>query len=40
MPIYCTTDRNKKLVTIVAVTRKVPVAELDLNELYEHRELQ
>jgi hypothetical protein len=22
------------------VTRKVPVEELDLNELYEHRELQ
>ena len=40
MPIYYTTDRNKKIVTIVAVTRKVPVEELDLNELYEHRELQ
>lgn len=40
MPIYCTTDRNKKIVTIVAVTRKVPVEEIDLNELYEHRELQ
>lgn len=39
MPIYCTTDRNKKLVTIVAVTRKVPVEEIDLNELYEYREL-
>lgn len=40
MPIYFTTDRNKKLVSIIAVTRKVPVEELDLNELYEHRELQ
>ena len=40
MPIYYTTDRNKKLVTIIAVTRKVPVEELDLNELYEYRELQ
>ena len=39
-PIYYTTDRNKKLVTIIAVTRKVPVEELDLNELYEYRELQ
>ena len=40
MPIYYTTDRNKKLVTIVAVTKKAPIEELDLNELYEHRELQ
>ena len=40
MPIYCTTDRNKKIVPIVAVTIKVPVEEIDLNELYEHMELQ
>ncbi len=39
MPIYYTIGRNKKLVTIVAVTRKVPVEEIDLNELYEYREL-
>lgn len=39
-PIYCTTDKNKKIVPIVAVTRKAPVEEIDLNELYEHRELQ
>ena len=40
MPIYFTIDRNKKPVTIVAVTRKVPAEEIDLNELYEHRELK
>ena len=40
MPIYYTTDKNKKMVTIVAVTRKVPAEEIDLNELYEHRGLQ
>ena len=39
-PIYFTTDRNKQMIIIIAATRHVPVEKIDLNELYEHRELQ
>ena len=38
-PVFCTIGYNKKYYSIVAVTRKAPVEEIDLNELYEYREL-
>jgi hypothetical protein len=37
-PIIDVKDKNNNIQFFHAITRKAPVTEIDLNELYEHRE--